>query len=266
MWETQTFIAICPFLTLLLTSSLGAESISIATYNLNYANRRGDLILDAIAASAADVICFQESTIESEAFLSKRLASSHPHFYSTGHQGRYSAERFAFASKFKLTDIVFTPPDSGLFGFLAATIDFGGRPVRIVNVHLSPIQIRQGARIPEVLASLSKSEEKRALEIESIIERIDLKSATIVLGDFNSISTFVAPKRLRDLGMVDAFAAVNESPDNIPTWRWPTRPIPIEFRIDYIFHSTHFTTTKSGIVWREGSDHALVFATLQLNN
>lgn len=256
----------CLILALLLPSFASAETLCVATYNLNFANRHGDLVLDAIAVSNADVICFQESTVESEAFLRKRLASTHPHFYAVGHRGLYFAERFAFASRIELKDVVFTPPDAGLFGFLTATINYAGQPVRIVNVHLSPIQIAKDSGLSDVLAALSRSEEKRSIEIDTIVKNMDVKLPTIVLGDFNSISTFDAPKRLHDLGMIDAFAAINENADTFPTWRWPTRPIPLALRIDYIFHSSHFTTTKSAAVWREGSDHALVYASLSMKD
>jgi hypothetical protein len=66
-----------------------------------------------------------------------------------------------------------------------------------------------------------------------------------VLGDFNSITTYSAPERLVELGMIDAFASIYDDADADPTWSWPTRPIPVSIRIHYIFHTPHFTTTKS---------------------
>ncbi len=41
-------------------------------------------------------------------------------------------------------------------------------------------------------------------------------------------------------------------------------PIPIALRIDYIFHTDHFTATKSEVLRRDGSDHALLYAELKI--
>jgi endonuclease/exonuclease/phosphatase (EEP) superfamily protein YafD len=244
-------------------SSAFADSFCVATYNLNYANRSGNEVLDAIATANPDLICFQETTVQSEKFLRERLAKSHPYFYSAGHNGRYYAERFAFAGKSKLTDVKFIPPNGGLFGFYTATCEIAGEPIQIVNVHLSPFQLPRGGGVTGAMTALSATEQTHATEIAAIVANIDLRRPAIVLGDFNSLSTFVAPQRLAELGMTDAFASVHENADAHPTWRWPTRPVPMALRIDYIFHSHHFTTVSSEIVLRDGSDHALVFAVLR---
>ena len=242
--------------------SVPADSLCVATYNVNYANRRGDDVLDAISMAGADLICFQETTVQSETFLKEQLADTHPHFYSVGHKGQYLAERFAFASKTELRNLKFTPPEAGLFGFYTATLDFKDEPIQIFNVHLTPFQFKRGSGALDALAALSKTEENHAQEIDVVLKAIDLDQPAIILGDFNSISTMVAPQRLLKAGMSDAFAALHKDPDKHPTWSWPTRPIPLNFRIDYIFHSVHFAAKESQILRREGSDHALVYAVL----
>lgn len=246
-------------------SSAWADTLCVATYNLNFANRRGDQVLDAIATADPDLVCFQETTIQSEGFLREHLKKTHPYFYSVGHKGRYYAERFAFASKTKLTDLKFTEPNAGLFGFCIATVETTRGPIQVVNVHLSPFQFKRGCGIADAMTSLSATEEVHVIEIAAIVEVIDPKKATIVLGDFNSISTFAAPKRLVELGMIDAFASLHDDADAHPTWSWPTRPIPVKLRIDYIFHTPHFTTTKSEVLHRDGSDHALLYAVLKID-
>lgn len=248
----------------ILSSSAWADTFCVATYNLNYANRRGDQVLDAIATADPDLVCFQETTIQSERFLREHLEKTHPFFFSVGHKGQYYAERFAFASKTDLTDVKFSTPHAGLFGFYAATIEIAGTPIQVVNVHLSPFQFQRDGGITGAMTALSATEEKHALEIAAIVETIDRSKPTLVLGDFNSISTFVAPKRLVALGMIDAFGSVHAEADSHPTWSWPTRPIPIALRIDYIFHTDHFTATKSKVLRRDGSDHALLYAELKI--
>lgn len=255
-------ILFATFVACLLASSVSADSLCVATYNVNYANRRGDQVLDAISKAKADLICFQETTVQSEMFLKEKLADTHPHFYSVGHNGHYLAERFAFASKTELTDIQFTAPEAGLFGFYKADLVFNNEQIQIVNVHLTPFQFKRGAGAYDALAALAGTEKNHADEIDVIVKAIDFDRPAIVLGDFNSISTMVAPQRLLKLGMIDAFAILHEDADRHPTWRWPTRPIPLTFRIDYIFHSEHFTATESQILRREGSDHSMLYAVL----
>lgn len=245
------------------TSSVYAQTLCVATYNLNYGNRHGDQVLDAISKAKPDLICFQETTEQSERFLKEQLAQSHPHFYSIGHDGRYFAERFAIACNSELSDVEFVPPGSGLFGFYTATLTLNRERIQIVNVHLAPFQITRGATFLDATAALSTTEEIHADEIDAITKSIDLNRPVIILGDFNSMSTFAAPKRLVELGMLDAFASVTKDPDTHPTWRWPTRPVPLALRIDYIFHSKHFKTLKSEVLQRDGSDHALVYAVLK---
>ena len=47
---------------LMLAPDASADSICVATYNLNWSNRRGDEVLAAIEASKADVLFLQETT------------------------------------------------------------------------------------------------------------------------------------------------------------------------------------------------------------
>jgi endonuclease/exonuclease/phosphatase family metal-dependent hydrolase len=133
-----------------------------------------------------------------------------------------------------------------------------------VNVHLTPVVLKQGDRFAAVMDALSDAEAKHKVEITAVTKGLDLDKPTIVLGDFNSISSFIAPKTLADMGMVDSFTSVVANPDTHATWTWPTRPLPISLRIDYIFHTKHFSTKESEIIRREGSDHSLVVSELLL--
>ena len=241
-----------------------ARSFRVATYNLNWGNRRGDQVLDALVTSKADVLFLQETTLQSERFLRQRLKRSYPYFHAVGHQGRYGAERFAFASKVSLRELVFHPPANGLFGFYAAVCDFGDTPVRLVNVHLTPFLIPRSSSILEAMAAVNRIENQHAAEIHAICNEFDPASPTIVAGDFNSISTFTAPTHLANLGLTDSFAAMHEDADLQATWHWATRPIPLKLRIDYIFHTPHFRTVQSQILQRRGSDHSLVVSELRL--
>lgn len=239
------------------------QSFRIATFNVNYANTRGDQVLEAISEASPDILCLQETTLQSEGWLRKQLVASHPEFPAAGHEGKYYAERFAFASKLKPVELVYHPPKAGLFGFYEATYEIHGRMVRIINVHLSPFGIPRGAGLTDALAAISRTEARHTSEIEAILKSIDPQTPTIVCGDFNSLSTFKAPSSLVEHGFIDSFAALHETPDQHVTWHWPSRPIPLRFRIDYIFHSRHFLTTDSAVIEKQGSDHFMVVSELK---
>jgi endonuclease/exonuclease/phosphatase (EEP) superfamily protein YafD len=258
-------IATLLMLALLQASDDDSDSVRIATYNLNWGNRQGDQIIDAIQTADADILCLQETTPPSERFLRKRLADRYPYFHCTGHQGRYGAERFAVASRIELDEVTFHPPRAGLFGFYTATFQHGGDHVRIVNVHLTPFRFKKGSGISGAMAAISGTEQQHAQEIDAIIKTIDPDKPTIIAGDFNSLSEFKAPKTLGQLGLVDTFAAVNADADTHPTWHWPTKPVPLALRIDYIFCTPHFRTVESKIIRRVGSDHSLVVSKLVRN-
>ena len=253
------------FVIVLLTPSLASgQSVRIATFNVNYANRLGDQVLDAIAESKADILCLQETTGQSEGFLRKHLAATYPEFHSVGHQGHYYAERFVFASRTKPRDVIFVPPQHGLFGFYCATFPCGGTDVRVINVHLTPFGVPREATILEGMAAIAATESKHEGEIAEILKAVDASLPTIVAGDFNSLSSFQAPTTLVESGFVDSFAFIHADADKHPTWHWPTRPLPLKLRIDYIFHSKHFHTVDSTIIRRNGSDHFLLVSGLKL--
>ena len=52
----------------------------------------------------------------------------------------------------------------------------------------------------------------------------------------------------------------------VATWRWPLGRLHIQFRIDYIFHSTHFRTVSSRTISTTGSDHLLVVSEVVLKD
>ena len=245
-------------------SACCGQALRVATYNLNWGNRQGDQLLDAIAASKADILCLQETTLQSARFLCARLSDSYPHFRASGHEGRYFAERFAFLSKQPLAELQYEPPTVGLFGFYSASISWHGTEARLVNVHLTPFVIPRDSGLLGVMNAILSTERKHALEIAAIAKTIDPSTPTIILGDFNSLSAFSARRHLAELGFVDSYGSIYEDAEEHPTWRWPTRPVPLSLRIDFIFHTGHFKTVESTIIQRAGSDHSLVVSVLKL--
>jgi len=102
-------------------------------------------------------------------------------------------------------------------------------------------------------------------EIKRINGCLAADTSTIVLGDFNSLPGFKAPRYLRDNGFTDSVASVQGGADPVPTFRWQTRVGTFEFRIDYIFHDASFRAVSSRVIRNKSSDHYLVVSELELS-
>lgn len=242
-----------------------AQKLRIATYNVNCRNNQREEILGAINAADADVVCLQETTRPLEAFLVKHLASTYPHIHSAGHQGKILAERFTIAAKYELHDLVFHPPEAGLFGFYSAELELGKERVYLVAVHLAPFLVRPGAGLRKVIGAISEAETVHAREMEAILQSVNANKPTVILGDFNSVANLRAPQQLLANGFVDAVASAHENAEAHPTWFWPTKPLPLQLRIDYIFHTSQLKTLNAKVIQRKGSDHSLIVAEVELS-
>ncbi|HET6429467.1 MAG TPA: endonuclease/exonuclease/phosphatase family protein [Phycisphaerae bacterium] len=229
---------------------------SIATYNINYGNARLETVAATLRKSAADVVCLQETNPQSERYLRRQLRGLYPHM-SFRHDG--GAGGFAFLSKAPLTGIGYVPRKHGWFGMHTAEVTLGGQKVFLANLHLVPVNPRQGESL---VGTFFRSESIRANEITWFSRQLPAKGPVILVGDLNSRSDLYAPQYLRSLGYTDSFAAVTETPDRHTTWRWRYKGIDWQFRIDYIFHSPQLRTLASRVVPSDGSDHNLVCSTL----
>lgn len=235
--------------------------LRLATYNINWGNVNLRQVGEAIHISEADIVLLQETNGQSERFLHVKFRQRYPHMHFIGHKGLL-AERFGYLSRYPLSNLRFDPPRHGLFGTYYATCTVGDKSVNLVNVHLAPFLARRGAGLGELLRALADGEKAHGAEMEQITQHLDTSKPTIVAGDFNSLSSFTAPDQLRRLKFVDSVASVEEHPERLITWQWPTRPLPVSFRVDYIFHSRHFQTQSAKVVDVTGSDHFLVVSEL----
>jgi endonuclease/exonuclease/phosphatase family metal-dependent hydrolase len=240
--------------------------LRVATFNIHYANE--DLAAIAAAISDADptIVCLQETNRQSERYFRSTYAGRFPHQHFAAHRGQYLEEGLAILSKVPLSELRFEPPLAGLFGSYYATFKLHGRNVKIANVHLSPFLIRRGSGLIEAYQAIQASEGTHEREIRVILKNVDRGIPMLICGDFNSLSWLVAPKRLINERFTDSFASVTENADALATWSSPFGAVELQGRIDYIFHSRHFTTKSSRIVKTNASDHYLVVSELEIVN
>lgn len=241
-----------------------ADELTVATFNINYANRSPPRMVAALREAAADIVFVQETTDTTERLLAREFRGSHPHRLFLGDEGRYFAERSGVLSRYPLRNIRFVPPvDGGLFGTLLLETTIDGRTVQLANVHLTPFQVRRGG-LPDVLRAMGQTEVVHAAEAARIVDSLPGDAPVLVCGDFNSLAEFQAPSRMRGAGWIDSFAAVTPAADEHPTWHWPAGGGQLRFRIDYIFHSSHFETLSARVIPTTTSDHHLLVSRIRL--
>lgn len=239
-----------------------ATAFTIATLNVNWGNVNLPAIVSAIREADADLVALQETNEESQAWLQDELAPRYPDMLFHDPQ-EFPAGGFGFLSKAPVIRHTYVPREHGLFGTWIAEVELGGRVVPVVNVHLQPPVFRREATPLDLLGALGEAEAVRAREIDKIVAQLPPDRPAIILGDFNSLSTFAAPRHLIETGYVDSFASVHTDPDRHATWRWPMRFGTASFRIDYIFHAPALETQESRIVSTAGADHDLLVSRLR---
>ncbi len=241
-----------------------ADTLTIATYNINWGNIDLKTMVGTVRRADADVVCLQETNQQSERYIRRALRKEYSAMRFRGHRGRWGAERFGFLSRHPVSHLSFVEPKQGLFGAYVAQVRTRGTAIQIVNVHLQPIVLPRDAGIAQALSALAAMEQTHANEIAHIFEHVRPDMPTVFAGDFNSLSTFHAPLFLKKKGFVDSFAQTRKHPDAGPTWRWGSKSGEWSFRLDYIFHSRHLATTASAVLKSDASDHYLLTSTLRL--
>ncbi len=255
---TIAFVAVCSGP----VCSAQEASLSVATYNINWGNQNIPLMLKTIGQVDADVLCLQETTATTEAALRRRFSDRYAVIRFRGYNGRFAAERFGLLSKHPISEFEFHPPAGRYFGAVTFTATCNGKTIRFANVHLAPFTVRRGSSTIQLMKQLALTEVEHKKEADAIAELVNSKAPTIVMGDFNSLSYFYATTQLKQLGFVDSFAAVTQDADSHFTWSWPLGAGRARLRIDYIYHSSHFTTKSSTVFAADASDHRLVASSL----
>lgn len=257
-----------------LPSLLHGENIRVATYNIHYDNFNSDQMIDAIRTADTDIVCLQEACERTIEIIRSELPDDYPYISIDG--------QFGFAAKQAPTNVTLDSASR----FRVATFEWNRKPIRVVNTHLTPVALPDQPNFVQVMAGLSNSDQAHQSEISRILELADLKSPTIILGDFNALSGAKAIGKLRSAGLIDSIASKHADPDRHTTWDWQTMRkletkkfrsdnlgvinsgggLDIRLRIDYVFHTNHFKTVESKVIRRQGSDHFLIVSELDLSD
>lgn len=234
--------------------------LTVATYNINYGNADLDKVVEVIRSLKADLVCLQETNAEGERHLRASLKDDFPHMSFAAKEG---GGGFGLLSRRSLGDVKYYPPKAGWFGFYECVIEWAGRKVRIVNVHLQPVLPENGEGLAGLFKLMLQTERVRAAQCEHLLSLWKDGEPVVMLGDYNSLTSLSGPAKLVGRGLTDSLAAVTENPDANITWQWLYQGIRWRYRIDHIFHSKHVRTADCRVVPDGPSDHYPVVSTLE---
>ena len=241
----------------------GVSQLTIATWNINYANRDLVEVSRLLRESNADIVCLQETTEFSEIWLQCEFADRYPHYFIAGHTGKFLAEGFMVLSREPIQKSRFVPPTRTFFGHVVFQVDHGGQLVSILNVHLTPFTARNSRTITDLLSAVNQTEIDHEQEVKAILNDIPDNAPTLIVGDFNSPSHGIAPITLQNAGLLDSFKELHPDADQThKSWDFPLpNGLRATWRIDYIFHSQDYTALNCSLLRCRGSDHHLLVAT-----
>lgn len=233
-------------------------SLTVATYNINFATKKLDEVVRLIVATDADVVAIQELTARARPVLARRTAEAYPHAHF---EPAKWAGGHAFLSRTPLRDVAVVEAKHGPFGALRATTDHDGRAVQLLSVHLDPTLPRRGASEVEVIGAFVANEDIRLRELEALLGELDPALPHVILGDFNSPPLLPVALRMAREGYVDSQGRDPAHRDE-PTWHWRWQGSAVTLRIDYVFHSPALATRSSRVLAEGPSDHYPVVSRL----
>jgi endonuclease/exonuclease/phosphatase (EEP) superfamily protein YafD len=240
---------------------LDSREITVMTFNINSEFGTYE-VLDMIREQDADIVALTELGAGAASFLKRRLGDLYPYDALHGAGGHYNYFRGqGIFSKYPVTETEYWRYEdlAESHGHQRAVIDIDGTPIVVYNVHpWPPMEWSGGVNfyvVPENDAGHSET-------IQRLLARAASETGPVLLtGDFNITDQFVEyaeiVTRYRDAFREAGTGLGNTYPAN--------RSVPALIRIDYIFHSEHFTATDAGVLYtRTTSDHHPLQVTLAL--
>jgi endonuclease/exonuclease/phosphatase (EEP) superfamily protein YafD len=230
--------------------SLLAASLTLMTYNVDFANHDHAASLDAIEQADADVVLLQEITAAWRRAVEQRLAARYPH--REFHLASRPAGGLAVLSKVPIQrEQILPTPLPGWFPASRIVLATAAGPLQILHVHLRP------AWDGDWFRGFMTTPPMRRKEIESYWKSIE-SLPTIVAGDFNEDPTGLAVAFLEGKGLVRA-------PTTGPTtWRYEHSGTELlKMNIDHVMADPSLTCRDARVIDAGRSDHRPVIVTIE---
>ncbi len=238
-------------------------TFTVATFNIFYGNPDLPGNARAIVDTAADVVCLQETNVESESFLRREVAHRYPHLLFRGGVNPESQDGMAVLSKTPLTAPEFVPPAHGLFGSWVFQTPIAGTNVQFAVVHLNPPDVHSANSVAGLLRMFERAGEIQTREVAALWERLSTNQPLVVLGDFNGFASGAAVKFLRDRGLRSSAESLRTREARAGTWSPPGFGALPSLRIDHVLHSEHLVIIQERVIPTQASDHRPLVVTLR---
>lgn len=225
-------------------------ALDVMAYNVLFKGADDSKSLKAIADESPDVLCITELTRAFMQRFDQAFPTQYPHRSLVPKPG---ATGVGIYSRYPLirADVFPLPPYNR--ATLHATIDWRGKPLDAICVHLTPPRV-DGYKLR------SWNDEIRKKEGAHLVKRLTgLDRPALVLGDFNEDLDGPALTALRQIGFTQACDSCRA------TFPGPVVPWPAIFSIDHIT-GRGVTFTDARTVRAGGSDHFPVAAALRLTS
>ncbi len=227
------------------------------TYNIYVANPTISEVVRLVREVDADVVCLQETILQSQSELRRELSGKYPHMaFHIGKVGNGPG----VLSKQPFRRSRYVSSAHGFNGYWIGEFSLGGRSVQIVNVHLHPTTVvNRGLRA--LWRGWRSSEATRGLEVQQLVPLLAPQLPTIMLGDFNSLPGTATYERVIGYGFVDCFSEGHAPSGATPTFNGNIRGIPLPVRVDYVFRRGELRAIQSRVLSEGSSDHYPVVTT-----
>jgi vancomycin resistance protein VanJ len=219
----------------------GTQELKVMTFNVDKKNRNPVGVKEIILSEGADIVLMQELTQELSSYLLETLKETYPYHTLDGVdlvEGQGAMSRFPIIASSPLPD----------YRYQRITVESPMGMITVLNIHtptLFPIGWREDW------------EHQRAFVEELVSEVRGMSGPLLVVGDFNTtplsenyaILTRVLTDTYLERGSGLGFTYPAGPKFGVPI------PSPL-VRIDYIFHSRHFSSMEVHVVMENGgSDH-----------
>lgn len=251
-----------------------ARPLRVMTWNVLGLRRSPQGLIEIIRQANPDVLVAQELTADFAQALDSAIAGSYPHSRLRPAGGALGAGLW---SRYPIELEEAWDGSRQNARWQHATISVDGRRLEVVNLHLTPPQLRwrqlETLGFPLVTGEvpMGRNQEVAAL-VPRLRELLDAGAPIIVAGDLNMTDQTPEYRALRSAGLLDAYRNAGWGLGH--TFPGGTRVrifrqnfvVPVRLlRLDYILHSPQLQT-RAAQVWPAGaiSDHLPVVVDLML--
>ncbi len=235
------------------------NTLQVMTFNLGYERGNPDSLSAAITAERADIVVVQEATLTTASALRQTLNETYEYVFPETDL----ADIMLFSYHPITTAEWFQPAGDGRAA-LHAIIVINSMPIHLFAVHPEPPGL---AWLGQSWIPIGLYDESVAIQMQDVVARsVALLQPVIIVGDFNMHEHSPAYKTLT-YTYQDAFVKAGRGfgftfPYGLHMGRFS---IPGPFvRLDYLFHSTHFTTHTARVACEGTSDHCYLITNLSL--